>query len=85
MNAARDMNGDGNQMKWKRNGFRHSFCSYRLATLKNVDEVAMEAGNSVDIIFKNYRELVSEEDSKRWFGIDPDTSQKNIIHFKNAG
>jgi len=85
VNAARDMNGDGNQMKWKRNGFRHSFCSYRLATLKNVDEVAIEAGNSVDIIFKNYRELVSEEDSKRWFGIDPDTSQKNIIHFKNAG
>jgi hypothetical protein len=36
---------------------RHSFISYRIATVKSADQVALEAGNSPSIIFKHYREL----------------------------
>ena len=42
-------------VEWKHNALRHSFISYRVADIKNVDEVALEAGNSPDIIFQHYR------------------------------
>ena len=32
-------------------------------------EVALEAGNSPDIIFQRFRELVTSETAKEWFGI----------------
>jgi integrase len=59
-------------VEWKHNGLRHSFISYRVAQLKNVAEVALEAGNSPQIIFKNYRELVKPEQAKAWFEITPE-------------
>lgn len=54
----------------KLNGLRHSFISYRVAAIKKVAEVALEAGNSPQMIFSNYRELVSR-DAKEWFAIVP--------------
>ena len=33
----------------------NQFISYRVADVKNVAEVALEAGNSPDIIFQHYR------------------------------
>ena len=57
--------------KWKHNALRHSFISYRVAKIKNVNEVAMEAGNSLDMIFKHYRELVTEKEADVWFGAKP--------------
>jgi hypothetical protein len=58
-------------VKWKPNALRHSFISYQVAEIKNVAQVALEAGNSPDIIFQHYRELVTEETAKAWFGITP--------------
>ena len=43
----------------------------------------MDAGNSENIIFKNYRELVTEDEAKAWFSILP-TGEKNIIPISNA-
>ena len=60
------------QFGWKHNALRHSFISYRVAKIKNVNEVAMEAGNSPDMIFKHYRELVTEKEADAWFGVTPD-------------
>ena len=56
---------------WPPNGLRHSYISYRIAEVKNAAQVALEAGNSPTIIFKHYRELVTEEDARAWFGIYP--------------
>jgi len=50
---------------------RHSFISYRIAKIKNAHEVALEAGNSPDIIFRHYRELATEEQADAWFAIVP--------------
>jgi hypothetical protein len=58
-------------MKWKHNALRHSFISYRVAQTKNVNEVALEAGNSPDMIFQHYRELVTPKAAGEWFGIRP--------------
>ena len=58
-------------IRWPRNVLRHSFISYRVAQIQDVNRVALEAGNSPAIIFKNYRELVTEEAAEEWFGITP--------------
>jgi integrase len=60
---------------WPRNVLRHSFISYRIATVKSADQVALEAGNSPSIIFKHYRELTTEENANAWFGILPKAGQ----------
>ncbi len=36
-----------------------------------INEIAMEAGNSPDMIFKHYRELVTEQDADAGFGVTP--------------
>jgi hypothetical protein len=56
---------------WKHNGLRHSYISYRLAELKDAAQVAYEAGNSPQVVFKNYRKVVTERESKQWFSINP--------------
>lgn len=66
---------DGHQeFKWKHNGLRHSFISYRVGVIKNVAQVALEAGNSPQVIFSNYRELVTEKAAKEWFAITPEAA-----------
>lgn len=57
--------------KWKINALRHSFISYRVAEIQDVARVALEAGNSPQMIFSNYRQLVSQSEAKRWFSIVP--------------
>ena len=52
---------------WKRNGLRHSFISYRLAGIKDVGQVSLEAGNSTQMVFKHYRQLVTEEQARAWW------------------
>ena len=56
---------------WKHNGLRHSFISYRLAVVKDVGQVSLEAGNSPGMVFKHYRQLVRESEAQEWFGIMP--------------
>ena len=43
------------EIAWPHNGLRHSYISYRLAIVKDAAKVALEAGNSPDIIFKVVR------------------------------
>jgi hypothetical protein len=52
---------------------RHSFISYRLADIQNVAQVALEAGNTPQMIFKHYRELVRPADAKKWFSVTPES------------
>ncbi|HEV2437001.1 MAG TPA: site-specific integrase [Verrucomicrobiae bacterium] len=59
------------KVPWKHNALRHSFISYRVAAIKNVDQVALEAGNSPEMILQHYRELVTADAAGKWFGIKP--------------
>jgi integrase len=59
---------------WKSNGLRHSFISYRLADIQNAAQVALEAGNSPNVVFRHYRELVKPSTAKAWFSIQPATA-----------
>ena len=62
---------------WKHNGLRHSFISYRLAVVKDVGQVSLEAGNSPGMVFKHYRQLVRESEAKDWFSIVPPAKSEN--------
>ena len=56
----------------KRNALRHSYISYRLAAIHDTPRVALECGNSPQMIFKHYRELVALEEAQQWFNIIPE-------------
>ncbi len=66
------------EITWKQNALRHSFISYRLAEIQDVNRVALEAGNSPQMIFRHYRELATPEQARTWFSIAPATSNKVI-------
>jgi integrase len=69
-------------LSWKANALRHSFISYRLAKLKDIAAVALEAGNSANMIFRHYRELATETEAAEWFGLVPTTSEAaNVVRF----
>jgi integrase len=72
---------------WKHNALRHSFISYRVAQTQNVAQVALEAGNSPQMIFQHYRELVRPKDAKAWFALAPKArrpSRGKIIRLDQA-
>lgn len=69
---------------WKHNGLRHSFISYRLAVVKDVGQVSLEAGNSPQMVFKHYRQLVRESEAKAWFSIMPPKQAENVVALQIA-
>jgi integrase len=62
--------------RWKNNGLRDSFISYRVAAIKNVPQVALEAGNSPVMIQRHYLEVVSEEEAEDYFSIAPPVAHR---------
>jgi integrase len=56
---------------WPTNALRHSFGSYHLAHFNDVNALALEMGNSPEMIFNHYRELVTPKDAERYWGIIP--------------
>ena len=68
---------------WPHNGLRHSFITYRVAAVQDVARVALEAGNSPQIIFKHYRELATEAQGKTWFSIVP-AQPANVVSMRRA-
>lgn len=59
-------------LQWKRNGLRHSAISYRVASWKNISEVAQEAGNTPAMIQRHYLRVVNRKQADAWFTITPD-------------
>jgi integrase len=75
--AMRDL-AAGAKIKWKQNALRHSFISYRLAETQDVNRVALEAGNSPQMIFRHYRELATPDQARSWFAIAPEAAAKVV-------
>lgn len=65
-------------VKWKHNALRHSYASYRMAKVKNAAQVSLELGNTPKMVFRHYRELVTEPEAKVWFSIAPE-KPANVI------
>lgn len=58
-------------LRWKANGLRHSYASYRVATTLDVPSVALELGNSSQKVFSNYRKVVTRSQAEKWFSVVP--------------
>ena len=58
-------------VKWKRNGLRHSFGSYRMEQTKNEGLVALEMGNSPKVVKDHYFEIVDERAAREYWSIKP--------------
>lgn len=52
---------------------RHSFGTYRLPILKSAEALALEMGNSPDVIFRHYRRPMAEQQGQEVFVIMPPT------------
>jgi integrase len=68
---------------WPDNALRHSYGTYRLARINDAARVALEMGNSPQMLFRNYRELADEQDAAAWFSIAP-ASAANVVPMKRA-
>ena len=55
---------------------RHSYGTYRLPILKSADALALEMGNSADVIFRHYRRPVNEATARAYFAIIPNTQSQ---------
>ena len=42
-----------------------------MAVSVTINRIAFEAGNSPEVIFAHYRELVTPDTGKAWFGVIP--------------
>ena len=68
----------------KTNGLRHSFCSFHFALHVNENQTAQQAGNSPAMIHAHYKGLATKAEAKKWFGVLPPKSAKNVIQLTAA-
>ena len=57
--------------KWKNNALRHSYATYRMAVTGDAARTSLEMGNSPNIVFKHYRQLVTKEKAEAFWNISP--------------
>lgn len=58
-------------IKWKNNALRHSYATYRMAVMGDAAKTSLEMGNSPNIVFKHYRELVISEQAISYWSVIP--------------
>jgi hypothetical protein len=54
---------------YRRNAFRNSYISYRLAILQDIRQVAQETGTSPEMIRRNYMVPIPRATAEEWFAI----------------
>ena len=59
------------KVEWHHNVTRHSFVSYHLAQFQNAGKTALQAGHTEQMLFSNYRELVTPDQAKEFWEIRP--------------
>ncbi len=63
---------------WESNAMRHSYGSYRLAQCQDAAKVSLEMGNSPQMVFAHYREIVRPKNAVRYWKIRPAAAQ-NVV------
>jgi integrase len=58
---------------WPTNCMRHSFGSYHVAQFNDIPALAVQMGNSVEIIERHYRKAVRPREAHRYWALTPDT------------
>ncbi len=71
LRALRDQLGFGD---WPKDVLRHTAASYWVALKRDTAAVALELGNSAQILLKHYRELVTSEQAEAFWALRPSGS-----------
>ena len=58
---------------WPVNAMRHSFGSYHVAQFNDIPALAVQMGNSPEIIERHYRKAVRPKEAHRYWALTPDT------------
>jgi hypothetical protein len=61
---------------WPQDVLRHSYITYRLQVLKNIDVVAEEAGNSPREIRDSYKRPIPPGVGEKWFAVVDEWGEK---------
>jgi integrase len=56
---------------WAHDVTRHSFVTYHLAHGRSASQTALEAGHTEVVLFRHYREVVTQEQADRFWAIRP--------------
>jgi len=64
---------------WPQNALRHSYGSYWLAKHQDTAALALQMGNSTQMIFAHYRELVKPKDAEAFWGISPSAEDAELV------
>jgi integrase len=73
------------EIKWPPNALRHSYATYRMAQCYDAARVALEMGNSPQMLFRNYLELADAKDAADWFSIVRPEAAGNVVAFQASG
>ena len=65
-------------IRWPKNGLRYSHATHRLAHCQDAAKVALEMGNTPNMIFRRYRELVTPKEAAAWWNIFPEQAA-NVV------
>jgi integrase len=71
-------------IEWPQNAMRHSFGTYRLEECHDAARVSLEMGNSPQMVFAHYRQLVKPKDANRYWAIKAAPVDKRIVVFATA-
>jgi integrase len=71
---------------WDQNCLRHSFISYLLVVTENINAVAYQAGNSPEIIERDYKALIpgAKPYASKWWSIRPQDQSVNEVPMSAA-
>lgn len=65
--------------EWPQNALRHTFGSYWLAKHQDAAALALQMGNSAQMVFAHYRELVRPVEAERFWNLKPAPAGKKIV------
>ena len=65
--------------EWPQNALRHSYGSYWLAKHQDTAALALQMGNSAQMIFAHYRELVKPKDAEAFWAISPPAEKTGLV------
>jgi integrase len=73
---------DAGIAKWPSDCLRHSFATYWLEKYKDAPRLALEMGNSVDVILNHYHKVLDDPtDAARYWSIAPSVGNQKVISF----
>ena len=70
------------KVKWSPDVMRHTYGSFYLAHHEDAAKTALQMGNSVDVVFHHYRDLVTRESAAEFWEIRPNAGKE--VQFKKA-